>query len=238
MKFYKLATSFVLIAVLLGVFAPTAFAAISFDAETVYGGGGGTSYNFNHTIGASGTDLFVIIESAGDTSSVTWNGGAMTRLGGITGSNGDNIQMFQLSSPTTGTHAVAVTSSPGGSFAATAISYNGSNGQANFTTHSGTASTSVLMTVPVSGTNSWVLSSCFLVTGDIACTAGTGVTNNRTGGSAIIGAGDSGPTSSNTSHTWTSGGSKNFYQMGVEIKAAASAATPANFGTLTFFGNW
>jgi hypothetical protein len=104
--------------------------AIAFDATTHTEQGSVSSFSFNHT--CTGTDriLFVAvwtITNTRTTTAVTYNSVSMTNVPGATivGSDGNQLSLWYLINPASGTNAVAVTCSGSNFPSARAVSYTG-----------------------------------------------------------------------------------------------------------------
>lgn len=150
--------------------------AIAYDASSSVGATTNTSVSWNHTVGSGKNRILFVAYgcgASGQISSVTYNGVAMTRVGSETTNN--NMGLFMLVNPASGTHAVQINLSSSQYIYGGAVSYSGAKqtGQpdsSNVRNASGTTSGNISTTVVKSG--------CWLVGVFNAASSGvTGGTN-------------------------------------------------------------
>lgn len=134
--------------------------AVAYDA-TGAGGGTGTSTTatWTHVLGASATDIVVVVGCETDGATVTAKVGttAMTSLGKVHNNNQTSgfTQVFGLTTPPTGSQTITITrsaSSPGVAFLGNSMSFTGSAGYGAVATNFGSGtSDSVSITTTTSG---------------------------------------------------------------------------------------
>lgn len=186
--------------------------AIAFVAAT-----NSASASFSHT--NNGNALVLYVENGANDVTATYNSVSLTKqVAQILTGAGDYITCLTLTNPATGSNTVSISGTTIGN--ATILSYSGVLGFANPTSGQNSGA-SITLAVTVSNANSWVSSCAFGRTGPHNLTPSTGVTNDRTSGSTIIGVGDSGPESAGTvNHVWNNSGSSNNTAIGLEITVA------------------
>jgi len=215
--------------------------AIGYDSFTASGSVG--SWSFDHTCGASATALFVGIQTAAtsDTiSGVTYNGVSMTELTSHNGSDSKH-KSFGLISPATGTNSVSITytNSSGNGARAVVMSYTGANGFGATNTQQ-TTSTPQTLSVTTTQDNSWLVgfTGANVAFSGTNYTAGTSTTLRGTvgaGGRINCGGYDSNAAKSPTgSYSLSSAGNSGFnnVQSVVELKEGSPVSGPTNLKTL------
>jgi len=170
------------LAVFFLVVPSSAFAAIAFDAETQGSAGGTGALTLSHTI--TGADPFLVgVVQTDDVSSftATWNGTSMTQIESASDGAGNEIYMFYLAAPSTGTHDLVYTKTGSGSARGFALSYTGVDQSTPLDAHTfhsaGTGSTHT-STITVVGANTWLVGGVASDGG--APSAGTGTTQRGT----------------------------------------------------------
>ena len=190
--------------------------AIAFDTASR-----STSASFSATApSGANTALVAIVSTAGSAASLTATYNGVSTTGNVPVDvpvAGDGHIIFTLLNPTSGSNTFAITGAT--SPDTTIIFYTGVGAISGANSTTGTAPTSINMTVGVA--NSWVVTASRRRPGPVASTPSTGVTNDRTTLNVAVGVGDSGPEAVGTvNHAW-SGGSSDMSISGVVLEPAA-----------------
>ena len=158
----------------------------------------------------SGSDraLVIHVESGGaDNVAATYNGVSLTKQSAASraDSAGNRQTVLTLLNPASGTNTLSVTGASVNEV--NVLSYTGVGSISGQNTGNNTVTANLTVTFTVGTSGSWIYSGGLGRTGPNAMNAGTGVSNTRynkgtTPASLYISSGDSGPHSSNTSHTW------------------------------------
>jgi pectate lyase len=174
--------------VLLAFCAPSAVAAVAFDAAASQSATNAASVTWSHTVGAA--NILVVGLATEDTSTtslnvtaVTYNGVALTAVAGSTATAGtstlDRTQLFYLLNPPAGLHTVAVTF--GGAVnnvAAGSVSLSGVAGApAAAGINTATSGTAISASVNVATANSWLV--------DVVCSGASGATFTAGSGQTV-----------------------------------------------------
>lgn len=207
--------------------------ALAVDTATSATANSGTSLSWTHTGAASPSNYLAVVgcyvapTGAGDITSVTYGGQAMTLIAAQTAGGGtaERVSLYGIINPPVGSQTVQINfAGTVGLVSAGAITFTGADqatGWHNSNTNSGTAAT-IALTITSA-------------TGEITTTA-AGADNNTnaptttqtarwTRTTFIEAGGDTAPGAATVTHTWTITSGNNAI-VGASIMAAAGGATP------------